>query len=297
LLLPLLAAACGIDALSSRSLPGTALDAVGASPGGSVSAQSDRPCGYKISEDRVNFDRSTQHDEITVSITYSPQGLDISEQGVDGNHNIVMQNSTDYDSAGNLIQYTYVRNDPGYSAKATEWAAYDSFGRLVRYSEDDDGDGEVDVVTTFAYGGDGRRSSAHSARTSALFGPSANYDRYYLYDDEGRLVQTDKDVGYDGSIDELLLVRYDDAARIETRTWKNLAGKVIGNGTTNYDTEYHLGNAEDVFIRADGTDRYEYAYLDGRAMSESLTSEEFRSSDMAKSEYVWKLTYTYGRCN
>jgi len=294
----LLATACRINELSSQPLPGAAIDTVGASPGGgTVSAQSARPCGYKISEDWVNYDRSTQHDEITVSITYGPSGLDISEQGVDGNHNVVIQNSSDYDSAGNLIQYTYLRNDPNYSAKATEWAAYDSFGRLVRYSEDDDGDGEVDVVTTFAYGGDGRRASAHSATTSSLFGPSANYDRYYRYDTEGRLAETDKDVGYNGSIDEILLVHYDDDARIETRTRKDLKGTVIGNGTTYYDAEYHISNAEDVFIRNNGTDTYEYAYLDGRALSQSLTSENVRASDLAMSEYVWTLTYNYGRCN
>lgn len=293
----LLAASCGTDASSLYSIPGEALDGVGGSPGGALSMQSARPCGYKITEDWLNFDRSTQHYEIAVTITYNGQGLDIAEQGVDGNHNVVMQDSTEYDAAGNLIAYAYHRDDPTYSGRSMQFAAYDSFGRMVRYSEDDDGDGVIDVVTTFAYGGDGRRETSHSMATSSLFGASADYDRYYRYDLEGRLVQKAKDVGYNGSIDELLRVEYDDSARVETRTTTNLSGKVIGNGTTHYDVDRHVANAEDTFTRADGSDVYVYTYLGGRQVSESLTSEVIRSSDLAMSKYVWLLTYAYDHCN
>jgi len=298
LVIPLLAAACGSDATSVYPpIPGEVLDGIAASPGGSVSAQSVRPCGYKISEDWVNFDQSKQHDEITVTITYDGNGFDIAEQGVDGNHNVVMQNNSEYDAAGNLIAYTYERTDPPYDAKSTQFAAYDSFGRIVRYSEDDDGDGVIDVVTTFSYGGDGRRQSAHAMATSPLFGASANFDRTYQYDTHGRLIEKTKDVGYNGSADEVLLVDYDDMTRVETRTTKNLSGHVIENGTTHYDAERHIDNAEDTFTRADGSDVYVYAYLGGRQVSESLTSEVVRSTDLAKSQYVWLLTYTYERCN
>lgn len=293
----LLAAACGTDASSMFPIPGEALDGVGGSPGGALSAQTVRPCGYRITEDWENFDQSTEHDEITVTITYNGAGLDIAEQGVDGNHNVVMENSSEYDVAGNLMAFSYQRHDPQYSAQSTQFAAYDSFGRMVRLSEDDDGDGVIDVVTTFSYGGDGRRDRSHSMATSSLFGASANYDRAYHYDTVGRLVQKTKDVGYNGSVDELLQVEYNDRARVETRTTTNLSGRVIGNGTTYYDADQHIANAEDTFTRPDGSDVYVYNYLGGRQMSQSLTSEVIRGSDLAKSKYVWLLTYTYDHCN
>jgi hypothetical protein len=249
-------------------IPGAVMDAVGGPPAG---AMSDKPCGYDLDYSlTLPFSQSREH--WTVVITYNEAGLDVLEEGVDDNKRVTVRYTTEYNAMGQPLHFQDER--PGATTSHLFYV-YDSFGRLIRYSGDNAGDSKEEWVATYAYGEDERRLSA------PLVLERVTYDRTYRYDDHARLIQTDRDNGPDGTIDEVTRFEYDDRERLTTKTVTNSAGKVIVNGTISYDSSNHLISSLDTYSFDDGgaaTISFDYRYNSGRLASQKY---EHRGTDAA----------------
>jgi hypothetical protein len=171
LLLPLCAAGCA-DGGAPPPIPGAQVLTIGAGPVGALTAHGPLPCGYQLLYDEASNGQTRIHHDWSVTITYDAAGHEVAETGVDASNAVVLQYSTEYDAMGNVVERTQHEAD---ATDTTQWAVYDSFGRVVRMSTDVTGDGIEDLIDTYTYLDDGNLWSIH-----AIDPFDGNYDLHYL---------------------------------------------------------------------------------------------------------------------
>jgi hypothetical protein len=139
----------------------------------------------------------------------------------------------EYDAMGN---WTHQRYTSGYDGLVMDtWMAYDALGRRVR--EERDYAGEVDMVATFGYGDQERKTSAHVIWQSS---PRESYDGTYQYDAHQRLTQVDLDFRFDGSIEQTERYTYDDDARTAAMDRVAADRTVLEHTDFTYDDDGHV---------------------------------------------------------
>jgi hypothetical protein len=284
----LLAIAGCTDAPAATLLPGANLDPLGGALGSELARSAEQPCGYEFVNDLNQPGYSYQDREHAV-ITYNSAGLDILEEGVyDDSNAFSFRYTTEYTAMGNPLHFV-AEFDGDY--RTDMLYVYDSFGRLIQSTVDNDGE-DADSVYTYGYGDDGLRRSAHVVL------PTVTYDRTYHYDDNARVVQVDRDNGPDGTIDEITRFEYNDAGRVTSRTITDSAGTVIGTGAATYDRGNRVISRIDTRMTIEGLWRHtsDYAYsgqrLDTLVDIDRITDSAGQVVADSQTRYVWH----YGRC-
>ena len=155
-----------------------------------------------------------------VTRTYDANGLVAMRQAVDRRGAVQWTEANEYTALGKIMH----RDVQLTSGKTIQiWFAYDSFGRQVRYSRDEGGDGVEEVVITYDYDDDSLVRTLHFADHGQTT------DETNSYDDLGRLIAIDMTGAFPGT----LTVRYDDAARTQTTTF--VGANDHYTGVTTYD--------------------------------------------------------------
>jgi YD repeat-containing protein len=228
------------DSASSRALPGVDPDETGRQISALVSANV-QPCGYTHTDNYpALFGSPAQINHYVGRFTYNDRGDVILDATVDAADELSYEFATEYNAMGQPASFVDTYAD---APTRRAWLTYDSFGRLIRFSGDDDGNETEDWVSTYAYGDDGSRLSAHHVQ------PGYDYDRTYGYDERGRLNELARDNGPDGVVDELSRYVYDDARRVITMTMTDPTGRVLETDVQHYDAEDHLVLEENFNIR------------------------------------------------
>ncbi len=128
-----------------------------------------------------------------------------------------------FDEQGSLTYYedhlkTGEENDEQVTVRNYSYE-YDAKGRVVKKSEDEDGDGKTDQILSYEYDADGRLIK-ETYQGLGLHNPDEIV--YYSYDQHGAVVRIERDDLGDGSIDYVELrpyeYRYDDNGRIIHRS-------------------------------------------------------------------------------
>lgn len=249
-----------------------------------------RPCGYTHTEDFREL-TPDQHHVYTARLTYNQRGDVVLDAAVDEAEGLSYSHATEYNAMGQPSSYIDTYSD---SPTSRLWLTYDSFGRLARYSDDEDGDGVEDWVSTYGYGNDGDRITAHHV------GNDGDYDRTYGYDDRGRVVEVRRDNGPDGVVDEISKYVYDEAQRVTTMTMTDPTGHVLQTDTTHYDADNHVVLEEYYSIR--NRDRtpinvtYTNTYEGGRLQA-AVTFMAGDSPDPVVDSSTTRDDYQYDGCD
>jgi hypothetical protein len=273
--------ACGDSPLADL-LPGQSLDQVGPQ---SLDSQ---PCGYETtSEITASGMVFTFHD--TFRIAYNDAGLNVLEEGFDESGQLQTRERSEYSAMGKIV-YHAIGIDPFL---AESFIVYDSFGRSIRSSFDLDGDGTEEVVRTHTNDGEGRRIA-----TRVVDLRSTNYDLTYQYDDNARVIQTDRDNGPDGTIDEVTTIEYDDVARVMTRTVTDAANGVIDLATFRYDERNRIRswNMTMVIDGDNHTATHDYVYDSDRLVAENDQFTRTDPSGTPISSSTTRYDWQYGSC-
>lgn len=290
LLILLVATGCPQSGDGGPPIPGADLDAVVGARGAAVAAADLQPCGYEITNDSTFAGLPPIHEHEIVRITYDAAGLNRLEEGVDDRNGFAFRYTTEYTEMGNQA---YFKAEFVDLPMLQFWYVYDSFGRMVRSATDQDGDDREDLVATYVYGDDGRRTIAHLAGR-------VTYDRTYHYDDDGRVIQLDRDDGPDGVIDEVTTFQYDDIARVTTMLVTDRDQRVTGTGTTSYDGDNHKLVSTDSHFFFDPPGSYttttRYTYAAGRLVSDTTTTTMSDAGGAVYSTDIDRLDWHYEHC-
>lgn len=269
-------------------LPSAITDEIGGAPGGALAGDPERPCGYEFNHSFTTPSSQTK-DHWVARITYNDAGLDVLEEAFDDSGQLVVLRTTEYNAMGQQLHYQEIQRGQTYHL----WFAYDSFGRLIRYSGDYDDNGHEEWVATYGYGGDDRRISAHLALATVT------YDRTYHYDESARLIQIDRDNGPDGSLDEITRFAYDDRARVINKIVSNSAGAVTVNGTATYDDSNRLISSVDNFKFEGGfttVQAFDYTYSSDALLSQGYQFTHHDPAGALINDTRHRFDWRYSNC-
>ena len=288
---------------SDRLLPTASVDSVSpafgaAAVGPPTSASSapvpvrsgPRPCGYHIIAGTP-----PDHTHRWARITYNAAGLDVLEEAVGDDHELAFRHASDYDAMGNLAHHSATAG----GRPAEQWLVYDSFGRLLRHSGDDDdgSDGHEDWWVTYQCDNDRNPIAAHLELEINDKGVAAIiYDRTYRYDEHARLIELDRararPDGLPGVVDQISRYTYDEDSRETKKTVEAVKdGKEteVGSSTTRYDLQNHVLSMVEDQLDAGSWFRLTdtYSYESGRLLSKtSIVVDSSSESVVATTQYV-----------
>lgn len=173
----------------------------------------DQPCGAdQDSDGDGTVDQRWRY-------TYDGAGNSLEDRALDGNNVIVEKELSEYNADGKITRWVWeFEGKPTYLITY----AYDSSGRLLTMTEDTDGDGTSDKVTTTKTFDDNGRAilqeqtdkAGKKTRITSTRGPS------------GKLLREEKDIGDDGTVDRVRVCEYQNDDRDRTCTTT-----VTGNAT------------------------------------------------------------------
>ena len=265
ILLCVAAAGCASDSSSATTgVPGIAVDTTFATAVSALSRGDAHPCHYDHNELSTATDQPDSARHSAAKISYNAAGLDVLEDEVDDAGGLVLRLTSEYGAMGNVTHWLMAQpifNQEVFNQEG--FLAYDSFGRLIRYEIDDD---NGTSTATYTHGNHNLRATAHLTRTDR---PERGYDRTYTYDAQDRVIRLDRDIGFDGTIDESDRYVYDDVARTATMDTVNAAGTVLKHTDFTYDDDGHV--TSEVSHSATDTDiedsRYDRVYEGGKWIS------------------------------
>jgi hypothetical protein len=210
---------CASDPAAKR-LPGVPTDE--SSRAGVASRNPSRPYGYDHYSDAGPATPASQRHRVTTFV-YDAAGLITADYDVDDSGARVYSETMEYNAMGQQVLRTAMLS----ATRVVEYrTVYDSFGRVIRRTQDSDRDGIDNSFTVYTYGEGDQRLTTHEE--NAAF----TEDSTYRYDAMGRITEL-KHVSADDDFNFTLMFTYDDSAHALNTIGTDTAG-VYFHETTRY---------------------------------------------------------------
>jgi hypothetical protein len=268
-MLVLTVAGCADSAVAKR-LPGVALDET--SRAAIANANPTPQCGYDYyHEDGPDTPPSKRH--LVTTFVYDSAGLITADYDVDDTGVRVYNETIAYNAMGQPVQRT-VTSLVGHTREF--YNMYDSFGRVVRRSQDGNGDGVEDGFTIYSYGQDNLRLSAHTESGDLII------DDAYGYDEMGRIATVDN-TSTEDNLNFSLVYTYDDRAHTVNGIGTTAAGHYYTIVTT-YNTDNLVVSDESVHLDPSS----------GAVMWTGMTTNTYEGKDMITARSVEHFTSSSG---
>lgn len=276
-----------MESADTGLLPGVELDGAPRAVS-AITRDEPKPCGTlsKMVFPDIGFEQTTRS-----RITYDRAGLEVLRVGVSEDTGEEEYRYTiEWNHRGQLVQ---AHNEFAGGVNYHYWYTYDRFDRLVRTATDEDGDGAEDSVLVYAYRRDGLRATSQLTSTR-----SGNYLQHYFYDENRRLIRTERDLGLDGTIDQVTTFEYDDEMRQSAVTATDAAGVIITHSTVSYDARDRVTSRIRHDFEAGETILQEehYRYARDRLIQDTYTFARIADGSEPVILTDGTTDYFYGRC-